>query len=75
MNNLFKDKWFGILHHVVNKHEWLTGAQQCEDEQLNGPPKEPDGFEWQYFSRTEPAFRALRKILMAEIFETYTKFR
>ena len=66
MNNLLYVKWFGILHHV-NGHEWLTHAQQCEHEQLNRPPKDPDGFELQYFSRIEPAFCALCKLLTVRV--------
>ena len=28
---------------MVNEHEWLTGTQQCEHDELVGPPKDPDG--------------------------------
>ena len=38
-------------------------CKQCDHEQLNGLPKDPDGFELQYFSKTEPVFRALCKTL------------
>ena len=55
---ILQDKWFGILHHVLNKHQWLTGVQE-----LTGPPMDPDVNELQYFSRHEPAFNILRKIL------------
>ena len=56
---IFKDKWFGILHHVLDEHDWLTGAQCCEHEELTGLPVDPDGNELQlqYFSRQEPAFQ------------------
>lgn len=74
-----KDKWFGILHHVVNEHEWLTGMQCCDHEELTGPPKDPDGIELQYFNRNEPAFRVLRKIVTDDRWlkslKYYTKFR
>ena len=43
---------------MVNEHEWLTGGQHCEHDELVGPPKDPDGIELHYFSRAEPAFRA-----------------
>ena len=32
----FKDKWFGILHYVVNEYEWRTGMQCCDHEELTG---------------------------------------
>lgn len=73
------DKWFGILHHVVNEHECFTGAQHCEHDELVGPPKDLDGIELHYFSRAEPAFRALHKILADERWlkslKYYTIFR
>lgn len=64
---------------MVNEHEWLTGAQHCEHDELVGPPKDPDGIELHYFSRTEPAFCALRKIVTDERWlkslKYYTSFR
>ena len=54
---------FGTLHHVINTHQWLTGAQCCEHEELTGPPVNPDGNGLQYFSQHEPAFYAFCKIL------------
>ena len=50
-------KWSMLLHHVINEHEWLTGA--CEHEALTGPPTDGDGRQLEYFSRQEPAFRTL----------------
>ena len=76
---IFKDKWFGILHHVLNEHHWLTGAQCYDHDELTGPLVDPDGNELQYFSRQEPAFHALRKILTdkrwLKSLKYYTKFR
>ena len=54
---------FRTLHHVINAHQWLTGAQCCEHEELTGPPVNPDGNRLQYFSQHEPEFHAFRKIL------------
>ena len=59
----FQDKWFGIFHHILNEHQWLTGTQGCDHGELQGPPRDTQGGEIQYFSRNEPAFRALRKLL------------
>ena len=54
---------FGTLHHVINTHQWLSGAQCCGHEELTGPPVNPDGNGLQYFSQHEPAFHAFYKIL------------
>ena len=76
---IFKDKWFGILHHVVDEHDWLTGAQCCDHEELTSElPVDPNGNELQlqYFSH---AFHALCKILTdkwwLKSLKYYTKFR
>lgn len=53
-------------------------VQYCEHEELTGPPMDPDGNELQYFSRHEPAFNALRKMLTDKRWlnslKDYTKF-
>ena len=70
-------KWISILHHVQNKHVWLTG--RCEYEPLVGPPTDRDGNEIPYFKRDEQAMHALRKLVMErrwlESMKHYTKFR
>ena len=70
-------KWSTLLHHVIGEHQWLTG--QCEHDILQGPPTDPDGNQLACFDKNEPAFKALRKLVMDEkwlksmVF--YTKFR
>ena len=36
----------------------------CDHEPLVGPSTDPDGKELQYFSRYEPAFKGLQKLVM-----------
>ena len=40
-----QDKWFAILHHVVDEPVWLTGLGRCDHEQLTGPPTDGSGKE------------------------------
>ena len=54
-------KWLGLLHHVTNEHEWLSG--QCDHEQLTGPPMDGKGNVTEYFRRDESAFQALRRLM------------
>ena len=64
---------------MLNEHQWLTGTQGCDHGELQGPPRNTQGAEIQYFSRSEPAFRALRKLLTdkrwLKSMKYYTKFR
>ena len=46
----------------MDEHEWLGGA--CEHEPLSEPPTDVNGVVLEYFSRDEPAFRALQKLVM-----------
>ena len=41
----------GILHHVVNEHEWLTGMKYCDHKELTGPPTDPDGIDLHYLNQ------------------------
>ena len=58
-------------------HEWNCGC--CDHEPLTGPPTSPDGKELEYFSRYEPAFKALQKLIMdkqwLKSMKYYVKFR
>ena len=74
-----QDKWFAILHHVVDEHVWLTGLGKCDHEQLSGPPTDASGKEIQYFNRNERSFAALRRLITnkksLKSLCYYTKFR
>ena len=74
-----KEKWFAVLHHVVNEHHWLTGLQQCEHDVLTGSPTDNDGRELHYFNKREAAFGALQKLVTdkrwLKSLKYYTKFR
>ena len=71
---LLQVNWLTLLHHVVDEHEWITGA--CSHEPLIGPATDPDGKELQYFSRQEPAFKALQKLAFDQSWlKSNTKFR
>ena len=45
----------------------------CDHEPLVGPSTDPDGKELQYFSRYEPAFKGLQKLVMDKIDEVLRK--
>ena len=47
---------------MQNVHEWNTGI--CDHEPLVGSSTDPDGKELQYFSRFQPAFKGLHKLVM-----------
>lgn len=70
-------KWSALLHHVTNEHEWLTG--KCDHEQLVEPPSDGDGNMLEYFTKDEPAFRAVQNLIMdknwLKSMKFYTKFR
>ena len=54
-------KWLGLLYHVTNEHEWLSG--QCDHEQLTGPPTDGKGNVIEYFRIDESALQALRRLM------------
>lgn len=62
---------------MQNVHEWNTGM--CDHEPLVGPSTDADGKELQYFSRYEPAFKGLQKLVMDQQWlkslKYYVKFR
>ena len=62
---------------MQNVHEWNTGI--CDHEPLVGPSTDPDGKKLQYFSRYEPAFKGLQKLVMDQqllkSMKYYVKFR
>ena len=74
-----KDKWFSVLHHVINEHEWLTGNQHCEHDVLTEPPTDNDGRTLPYFNKREASFNALRSLATdrrwLKTLQYYTKFR
>ena len=51
----------------------------CEHEPLSEPPTDVNGVVLEYFSREEPAFRALQKLIMDQNWlkslKYYTRFR
>ena len=72
-----KEKWFTVLHHVLNDHNWLLG--RCEHQALSGPPTDSNGSTISYFNQQEPAFKVLRKIITDRAWlkslDAYVKFR
>ena len=62
---------------LVDKHEWISVA--CSHEPLTGLPINPDGKKLEYFSRQEPASKALQKLVFDQSWlksiKCYTKFR
>ena len=53
-------KWVGVLHNVLNDHEWLNGVS--EHDMLS--TTDMNGLVLEYFSREQPAFRVLKKLVM-----------
>lgn len=74
---MVKVKWASLMYHVQNIHVWATGA--CEHGPLTDGPRDPDGRQLKYFSRYEPAFHTLQKIVMDQQWlkslKFYTRFR
>lgn len=52
-----KDKWRGVVHHVVNEHKWKLG--QCDHEEL---PGDADGKA--YLEKGSPPQLALSEVVM-----------
>lgn len=75
---LSQDKWIGILHHVVNEHEWIIeeGANggKCDHDPLNEEERKKPWLE-----KGSPAHKALTKIVLDKRFLNtlgyYTHFR
>ena len=75
--NAIQVNWTSLLHHVTNEHEWIGG--KCVHEPLTDLPTDRDGKVLEYFSKTEPAFRALQKLVLdkrwMKSLKFYVKFR
>lgn len=68
-----KNKWIGLLHHVCNDHEWITGGK-CSHEVIA-----QSTHELPWFDRRDKDFEALQAIildpkLLASL-EHYVRFR
>ena len=63
---LLQGIWFGVIHHVVDEHEWLIdcGSQvlQC----VHGPFTEERELPW--MSKGSPAHNALREVVADRLF-------
>ncbi|KAK3751567.1 hypothetical protein QZH41_017779 [Actinostola sp. cb2023] len=68
---IMKDKWIGLLHHVTNSHEWVGG--QCDHDTL----VDHDNLKW--FDRRDKDFEALQKVILEPLllssFKYYVRFR
>ena len=56
---LFYDKWFGLLHHVCNEHEWTGGM--CEH-------KEITEHELPSFNEKDNDYKTLQKLVLDPTF-------
>ena len=56
---LLRKKWFSILHHIVNVHEWASSYKfhRCEHDDLSG-----ESTAW--LTLDSAAFKALEKIIL-----------
>ena len=70
--NTVQVNWASLLHHVTNEHEWIGG--KCVHEELTDLPTDQDGRELEYFSKAEPAFRALQKLILDKRWMKSLKF-
>ena len=63
-----QDKWFGVIHHVVGKHEWSSGkCSHDKDEELKGNKS--------YLKSGSPAHEALKDFVMDKhVFENISLF-
>ena len=72
-----KERWVGLLHHIVNEHEWIGG--ECGHQPSIEAPTDGSGNIIPYFHRKEAAFKILQKIVTDKAWmkslKAYTKFR
>ena len=65
-----KDMWIGLLHHVCNNHDWLSG--KCHHEE----GAHDENFAW--FDRRDKDFVELQKVILnpelLDSFKYYTRF-
>lgn len=54
--------WFGVVHHVVNEHQWLLSYGRGESACSHGPRAEERTAAW--LKKGGPAHKALIKIIM-----------
>ena len=54
-------KWVSLLHHIQDKHEWLSG--KCEHSPLTDLPTDSTGNTIAYFNRNDKDFQALSKVV------------
>ena len=70
--------WIGILHHVVNEHEWILGEGRGEGKCGHGILSEEERTKL-WLSKSSPAQNALRQIVLKKRFLNeipyYTNFR
>ena len=66
-----KDMWIGLLHHVCNNHDWLSG--KCHHEEGAHDENLP------WFDRRDKDFVELQKVILnhelLDSFKYYTRFR
>jgi hypothetical protein len=54
---VIQDMWFGVLHHVVNEHEWILGKGKCS----HGPLVDQRDIQW--MNKGSAAHDALRAVV------------
>lgn len=75
---VFKDKWIGILHHIVDEHEWVIseGINECKCEH---EPLQEEERNKPWLSKDLSSHKALRKIVLDKRFlnklDYYKNFR
>ena len=64
-------KWLGLLHHVVDEHEWMLG--ECDHRELDQDRQKP------WLKKGSPAHNTLRDLIMNKYFMNtfvhYVNFR
>ena len=61
---LIQDVWAGVLHHVVDEHEWvLSYSSRGQPRCSHGPLSEDDRTK-KYLKKGSPAMKALREIVL-----------
>ena len=74
-----QDKWIGILHHVVNEHEWIVEEGDNKAKCDHDPISEEEQREKPWLRKGSAAHKALAKIVMDKrflnTFRYYTHFR
>ena len=62
-NCLFQGIWFGLIHHVVNEHEWILAYGSEGSSQCQHGPLEEEGRNVEWLKKDSKAHKTLVEII------------